>query len=306
MGALPQLDGRIWMTDGGLETTLVFLHGIHLPDFAAFPLLAAEAGRQELRTYYEPYLLHARDAGIGMVLDTPTWRASSDWADRLGFSADELADINRSSVGFIRELAEEYGIEAVLNGAIGPRGDGYVVGTAMSEDDAAEYHRPQIRALAEGGADMVTAVTLTYAAEAIGITRAAEEIGVPVAISFTVETDGRLPSGEELGDAIAAVDDATDAGPAYFMVNCAHPTHFEQVLESGGPWTERIRGLRANASRASHAELDEAEELDRGDAVELAAQYRSLQVLVPGLTILGGCCGTDSEHVAAITTPAPT
>ena len=305
MGALPQLDGRIWMTDGGLETSLVFLHGVDLPDFAAFPMLAEEAGRQELRRYYEPYLVHARDAGNGMVLDTPTWRASSDWADRLGVSADELADINRSSVGFIRQLAEEYGIEAVLNGVVGPRGDGYVVGTAMSAEEAADYHRLQIRALAEGCADLVTAVTMTYAAEAIGITRAAAEIGLPVAISFTVETDGRLPSGQELGDAISAVDAATDPTPAYYMVNCAHPTHFEHVLQSGGNWTGRIRGLRANASRASHAELDEAEELDRGDAVELAAQYRSLQVLVPNLTILGGCCGTDSEHVSAITTRAP-
>jgi S-methylmethionine-dependent homocysteine/selenocysteine methylase len=294
---LPHLDGRLWMADGGLETTLLYLHGIDLPDFAAFPLLDDAAGRRELRAYYEPYLRAARIRGLGMVVDTPTWRANPDWSARLGWSLDSLDRLNTTSVDFVRELAGDFEVEAVINGAIGPRGDGYVVGATMSEGEAARYHSHQIRAFADGGADMATAVTMTYAAEAIGVTRAAVDAGLPVAISFTVETDGRLPSGQALGDAIEAVDRATDAAPAYFMVNCAHPSHFEHVLADAGSWKERIRGIRANASRASHAELDEAEELDRGNPAELAADYQRLFGLLPSLALVGGCCGTDSEHV---------
>ena len=297
---LPHLDGRLWMADGGLETTLLFLQGVDLPEFAAFPLLDDPAGRRELRTYYEPYLRTARTEGIGMVIDTPTWRANPDWAKRLGWSSESLARLNAESVHFVRDLAGESGVEMVFDGAIGPRGDGYVVGEAMSEGEATRYHTLQTQALAEGGADMVTAITMTYAAEAIGVTRAATNAGLPVAISFTVETDGTLPSGQSLRDAIEAVDRATDGAPAYFMVNCAHPSHFEHVLADAGPWKERIRGVRANASRASHAELDEAEVLDRGNPVELADDYRRLASLIPGLTLIGGCCGTDSEHVHAM------
>lgn len=297
---LPQLDGRLWIADGGLETTLVYLHGMELPDFAAFPLLDTASGRAELRRYYEPYLATARDRGVGIVLDTPTWRANPDWAERLGWDSGSLARLNETAVDFIRGLAAEFDVPAVLNGAIGPRGDGYVVGALMTEAEATRYHAPQIRAFARGGADMVSGVTMNYVAEAMGIARAAAEAAIPVVISFTVETDGRLPSGQPLGDAIESVDASTDHAPAYYMVNCAHPTHFESVLATGGAWIDRVGGIRANASQASHAELDEAEELDRGIPGELAADYRRLAKLLPGLAVVGGCCGTDHEHIAAI------
>ena len=296
---LPHLDGKIWMADGGLETSIIFGQGVDLPDFAAFPLL--DGGRRHLDDYYGPYLRHARRRGLGMVVDTPTWRANSDWGARLGFSREALARLNRASVHYVRESAERAGVEAVINGAIGPRGDGYVVGATMSAAEAARYHALQTRALAEAGAHMVTGVTMTHVDEAIGVVEAARNAGIPAAISFTVETDGRLPSGQALPDAVEAVDAATGSEAAYFMVNCAHPTHFRHVLDEGGRWLERIRGVRANASRASHAELDAAEELDRGDPRELADEYASLHRAIPGLAVVGGCCGTDHEHVAAIT-----
>ena len=297
---LPQLDDRPFVTDGGLETTLVFHEGIDLPDFAAFPLLDDVEGRRALARYYHPYLEIARRHGTGIVLDTPTWRANLDWGPRLGYDADALADLNRRAVRFVSELADATpGVTAVVNGVIGPRGDGYVVGTAMSADEAASYHGLQARAFAEAGADMVTGVTITSAAEGAGIARAAGAAGLPVVISFTVETDGRLPSGETLGAAIDVVDRATDAPPAYFMVNCAHPSHFVDALR-GGAWVERIRGIRANASRASHAELDEAEVLDIGDIDELAGDYADLARRLPGLAVVGGCCGTDHRHIDAV------
>ncbi|MEM7342399.1 MAG: homocysteine S-methyltransferase family protein [Actinomycetota bacterium] len=291
------------MADGGLETTLLFLHGLDLPDFAAFPLLDSDKGRAELRAYYTPYLQLAAERGLAMVLDTPTWRASADWGIRLGYDRNELAALNRRAVVFIRNLAADVAptVDVVLNGAIGPRGDGYVVGEVMSIDEAASYHSLQARAFAEANIDTITAVTMTYVAEAIGVARAAMNAGVAVTIGFTVETDGHLPSGTPLGEAIAAVDAAT-GGVAGYMVNCAHPSHVESVLAAGDEaWLSRIVAVRANASRMSHEELDNAPELDRGDPEVLAADYATLGDLLPNLSTVGGCCGTDSEHIAVIT-----
>ena len=299
---LPQLSGdRLYITDGGLETTHIFQEGLELPYFAAFDLLKDPEGVEALRRYYAPYVAVARDSGLGVVLDTPTWRASLDWGERLGYSPAELADANRGAVELIREIAAaEPGAPTVLNGVVGPRGDGYVVGESMTADEAADYHGEQIGAFAGAGVDMVSAITMTYVEEAIGIARAARDAGLPSVISFTVETDGRLPSGQPLRDAIEQVDAETDGAPAYFMINCAHPTHFAAVLDEDGAWRERIGGIRANASRMSHAELDEAEELDAGDPAELGAEHGALRSHLPGVCVLGGCCGTDVRHVAEV------
>lgn len=298
---LPQLmPGRPFVTDGGLETTLVFRDGIDLPDFAAFPLLDTETGRAALARYYAPYLDLAERLGVGMVVDTPTWRANLDWGARLGYDAVDLAAVNRRAVEFVTELAgHRPAVHTVVNGVIGPRGDGYVISGTMSPSEAAAYHGLQARSFAEAGAGMISAITMTYAAEAIGVTRAASAVGLPVVISLTVETDGRMPSGQSLGDAINQIDDTTSGAPAYYMVNCAHPTHFSDVLDTAAAWTSRIRGIRANASRLSHAELDAAPELDRGDIDELTAHYDDLHQRLD-LRVVGGCCGTDAEHVAAI------
>jgi homocysteine S-methyltransferase len=297
---LPQLSGdRLFITDGGLETTLIFHLGLELPDFAAFDLLRDETGADALRRYYEPYLEIAREHGAGIVLDSATWRANRDWGERLGYSPEELAEANRRAVALIEELrASAPDVPAVLDGVVGPRGDGYVVGETMTAYEAEAYHAEQIGTFGSTAADMVSAITMTYVDEAIGIARAAQAAGLPAAISFTVETDGRLPSGQPLGEAIEQVDAETDSAPAYFMVNCAHPTHFEGVLE--GTWLARVGGLRANASRMSHEELDASEELDEGDPDDLAAEYRALRERLPNVAVLGGCCGTDDRHVAAI------
>jgi homocysteine S-methyltransferase len=299
---LPQLSGdRLFIGDGGLETSLIFHQGLELPDFAAFTLLRDDAGREAVRAYFAPYLAIARDEDVGFVLDTITWRANADWGQRLGYSPDELDEANRDAVSLAEELAasaREAGTPVVVSGVLGPRGDGYVAGEAMTPEAAEEYHGRQIRTFADSGAEMVTAVTMTYAAEAIGIVRAARAAGIPVAVSFTVETDGRLPDGQGLGEAIEQVDAETDGGAAYFMVNCAHPTHFEDVLAAGEPWVTRIAGLRANASTLSHAELDEADELDEGDPADLGARYGALRERMPALNLVGGCCGTDHRHVA--------
>jgi homocysteine S-methyltransferase len=299
---LPQRRGGTFLTDGGMETTLIFHEGVELPHFASFVLMDTAQGRALLAKYYESYLAIARQRGVGFVLDSPTWRANADWGAKLGYGADALKAVNMSSIAFLKGLRakwESAEMPCVISGAIGPRGDGYKAGN-MEADEAEAYHAPQIEAFAEAGADMTTAFTLNTINEAIGVARAARNAGLPCALSFTVETDGRLVNGESLREAIETVDRETQNAPEYFMVNCAHPAHFEQALQAGEAWVARVHGVRANASTKSHAELDESETLDAGDPLDLGERYRALRRSFPGMRILGGCCGTDHRHVAAI------
>ncbi len=287
------------LTDSGLETWLVFLRGVELPDFASFPLLNDERGRELLSEYFRDHLRIAEGAGRGLVLETPTWRANAHWGARLGYDAAGLDRINRQAVELVRELGREFpSVELIVSGNLGPKGDGYSPEELLTADEAAAYHRAQIESFVAAGADRVTMLTATHAGEATGVVRAAVAAGIPAVVSFTVETDGRLPSGQALGDAIGEVDALTDGAALYFGVNCAHPDHFGDAL--GGDAGGRIALVRANASRASHAELDVAEKLDDGDPDELAGQYAELVQRHPNLDVLGGCCGTDSRHIAAI------
>jgi len=298
--SLPQ-PGQLFLTDAGLETDMVYNRGLELPCFSSTTLLRHDAGQAALDSYFRDFLELARKSGTGCILESASWRASPDWAEPLGIAPEELHALIRRSVVGLRELAAEYpDVEFLVSGCVGPRGDGYEAGDAMSIDQAEAYHGSQVRILADAAADLVTAITMTNSAEAAGIVRAAKASAIPVVISFTVETDGTLPSGETLADAIATVDEASAAYPAYYMINCAHPDHFEDILDPEASWTARIGGLRANASRCSHAELDRMTELDAGDPAELADQYRALRSRLPNLRVLGGCCGTDIRHVTAI------
>jgi len=290
-----------YVSDGGLETDLIFHHGVDLPEFAAYPLLRSADGRARLRWYFEGYAAIAQRAGAGLRLESPTWRANPDWGAVLGDDSAALDAINQEAIAFLHGIADDWRdqVEDVkVVGMVGPRGDGYAAGSASSPDEAAEYHAAQIAAFAVAGADEVEALTLTDANEALGVARAAAAVGVPAVLSFTVETDGRLPDGSSLGEAVTAVDEA--ASPAYFMVNCAHPQHVLKAFEDAAPWAERIRGVRSNASTLSHAELDEAQALDEGDLDVLVASHRTLEQHLPALEIVGGCCGTDARHVAAL------
>ena len=286
------------LTDGGLETDLIFNRGIDLPEFAAFPLVDAEDGRDALRSYYSAYVRLAAQAQVQLLLETPTWRANPDHAANLGYDAPALDRVNQRSVELLTQLAEQHDDELVgwqVGGVIGPRGDGYLTAGGVDPAAAADYHRPQLAAFAAAGADRATVLTLTDVGEGIGIAQAAADVGLPVVIGFTVETDGRLPDGSTLAAAITAVDAA--AAPTYFLINCAHPTHVAHALDNGA-WQQRIGALRVNASTMSHAELDVAEELDEGDPVQLAADQLPLLAAFPNVEVLGGCCGTDVRHVA--------
>ncbi|GED96066.1 homocysteine S-methyltransferase family protein [Gordonia crocea] len=290
-----------WVTDGGLETDLIFHRGIDLPDFAAFPLLEDRSGRSELESYYRDYARVAAKADAGLILETPTWRANADWGARLGYGADELRRVNSEAITWMRSVARDLTdvADVLVAGVIGPRGDGYRP-SDQAVDEATEYHRVQLASFAEAGADFVTAYTLSTLAEAVGIVRAAADVNIPVAVSFTVETNGHLPDGSTLSEVINSLDNATGSAAAHVLVNCAHPDHIAPGIDADAGWTRRIAGLRVNASHMSHAELDEASSLDEGEIDGLAADLRSLAAALPALRIVGGCCGTDVRHVAAM------
>lgn len=301
--SLPQFGTTLFLTDGGIETTLIFHEGLDLPHFAAFALLDDDKGRGALTRYYERHIAIAKRAGVGFVLESPTWRASQDWGNKLGYSDAQMAQFNRRAVGLMQDLRivhESRSTPMVVSGCIGPRGDGYDPGAVMTAREAEQYHGAQVRTFAGAGVDLVTAITMTNSAEAIGVVRAAQSAGLPCVLSFTVETDGRLPTGQHLGDAIKDVDTETGSAAAYYMLNCAHPDHFDRTLVPGADWSQRIRGIRANASRRSHQELNDSPDLDDGDPKELGEQYRRLRQDHPQITVLGGCCGTDHRHIEQI------
>ena len=300
---LPQLSSKTFMTDGGLETDLIFNKGLDLPEFAAFDLLKSSEGKQILRNYFEDYLVIAKKKCQGFVLEAPTYRANPDWIIKIGYALDELQGIHNTAVKELEDLRNEFEddhFKVPISVCIGPRGDGYVPSSIMTAEQAEKYHSAQIQAVANTNADLVSALTINYNDEAIGIVKAAKKHHMPVVISYTLETDGNLPSGQSLKDAITSLDKVTDNYVSYFMINCAHPEHFKGVLNPNESWTKRIKGLRANASKKSHAELDQSETLDIGDKKELAQEYCNLRSYLPDLHIIGGCCGTDSTHLETI------
>ena len=297
-------DKAYYLTDGGMETTLVFHKGIELNHFASFELLNNPDGRQVLRDYYQTYVDLAAKINLDFILEAPTWRASPDWGSLMGYSPKRLSTINKDSIYFLQKFVQDqqYPQDSfVVSGCIGPRGDGYVSGAIMSASEAKIYHQTQIQDFAYADADLVNAMTINYANEAAGIVKAAQYFGIPVVISFTVETDGNLPSGETLAQAISEVDQQTSGYATHYMINCAHPSHFMDVLKQAeGYWIKRIGGIRANASCKSHEELDNSETLDTGNKHELAMGYQTLRELLPNLKVIGGCCGTDHTHLEQI------
>ena len=286
------MDGTPVLTDSGLETDLIFERGWELPEFASFPLLDTEDGRAALTAYYQDHVNVALTHGTGFVFEAPTWRASQDWGDRLGYGSADLNRVNADAIALLRQIRDSNPTltSATISGNLGPRGDGYVSAEMMTADEARAYHATQIASLMAGGSEVITALTLNYAAEGLGIAQAAKDAGSKVILSFTVETDGTLADGSSLGSAIEFIDDQTAGYVLFYGLNCAHPSHMSPALTSGASWTHRIGAVRANASKLSHAELDALGTIDQGDPLELAAEYTALRALMPNLTVFGGCC----------------
>ena len=302
MGVLDRLlsSSDPFLSDGGLETDLIFHEGADLPLFASFVLLDSAEGREMLRRYVVSYLDMAQAAGRGFVLGTPTWRANGGWGPKLGLDDSGIRDVNRRAVGFARDLrdAHSWRDQILIEGALGPAGDGYAPEQLLNPTEAARLHSAQLETFAAEGVDMATAYTITHPGEAVGMVNRARELGLPFALSFTVETTGRLPTGQDLASALGEVETATDGYCRFYGINCAHPEHFVDQLPSG--WLNRIGVIRPNASRCSHAELDEATELDDGDPEEFGALYAKMAKRLPELRVIGGCCGSDMRHIKAV------
>jgi homocysteine S-methyltransferase len=301
---LPQLEGEFFLTDGGIETTLIFHDGKELPHFASFHLFKTPDGEDSLKKYFRTYAEMAQKYQTGLLLETPTWRASAEWGNKLDYNREALVEINKKGVRLLEDIRDEYEspkTPIVISGCIGPRGDGYVPSNKMSAKQAEEYHSSQVETFASTSVDLVSGLTLNYVEEAIGLVNATRKANLPVVISFTVETDGNLPTGQSLGEAIQQVDEDTGRYPSYFMINCAHPSHFSDIMVKEELWMKRIKGLRANASKMSHAELNDAPVLDPGNPVELGQDYSVLKSkILKSLNVFGGCCGTDHRHVEHI------
>ena len=294
------LDGQLYLTYTGMETDLMFTQGVDLPGFASYPLLETPSGRELLTQYYTDFIKLGQRENLGIILESPTWVANRDRGAELGYSSKQLQQLNIQAVDFMDQIRAPFASAPILISVnVGPRADAYAPAEQMSETEAEHYHWEQISALEGTKTDCISGYTLAYTQEAIGISHAAKRANLPVVIAFTVETDGRLPTGTSLQQAIETVDRATEAYPSYYMINCAHPDHFQNIL-SDAPWMNRLKGIVANASRCSHAELDEATELDAGNPTELGQQLAEFHRSYPNINILGGCCGTDMRHITCI------
>ena len=294
------LAGERYVTDAGLETELVFHDGFDLPHFISATLVDDEVGHARLERYYRSFVALAEAEGMGVLLETPTWSISADWSPLVGRDRRGRRRINALATELLVKLRQESSLPRerfVVSGNVGPRYDGYVADRVMGTSEAMRYHDEQVGDLVASGVDAISCLTIATSSEAAGIARSANSHDVPVVVHVTVNTDGRLPSGEPLGEAIERIDD--EARVAYFGINCAHPSHFGGALHEA-PWVGRIGSLRANASRKSHAELDGCDTLDDGDPDELAADYAALMERLSGLRVFGGCCGTDLRHVKRI------
>ncbi len=288
---------KTYLVYAGTGTDLIFNHGLELPGFASFPLLEQPDTRAILASQMQALVDLASEMNVGCILDAPTWMANADRAAPLGYDAERLVEVNKDAVGLMEDVRRAAAREDVLVSAcIGPRFDPYADIPPISVEDARQYHAAQMRSLKGTTVDLVTAYTFNRPREAAGCILAARDANLPIIMSLVVETDGCLSDGTKLVDAIDEIDGVTASTAMFFMVNCAHPTHFSGVFGNH----PRLRGMVANASSCSHAELDEADELDDGDPVELGSQIAEIARQNPSVQVIGGCCGTDMRHLKSM------
>ncbi len=291
---LPHETDRKFLVYAGTGTDLIFNHGVELPGFASFPLLENPETRAILAQQMRDLVELSADMGLGCILDAPTWMANADRAAPLGYDAERLRAVNKDGVALMEEVRQGSGRDDVLVSAcIGPRYDPYADIPPISVGQARAYHNAQLSALKETSVDLVTGYTFNRTGEAAGCILASQDIGLPIIMSLVVETDGCLADGTPLIDAIDQIEAQTDGSALFYMVNCAHPTHFADVIKAH----PRLKGVVANASSCSHAELDEAEELDDGDPVQLGQEIAAAMRDNPSIQVFGGCCGTDMRHL---------
>lgn len=295
-------EGRFYLSEGGTETELMYKYGFELPEFAMFPLLNNPDAVSKMREMFRSYLEVVAVNGMCALMGGLDYRASPDWGERLGYSPEGLAEANHHALAFLREIADEYTTdiqEILIQGVIGPRGDAYERNETITENEAEDYHSVQLKTLKEADVDLALAMTFNNIRESIGVARAAAKVGVPLAISFIVNSESKLDTGQSLGEAIATIDAETNHAPEFYSVNCCHPIEYEPAIESYD-WINRVRGVRPNASKRDKIALCQLGHLEDGDPVELGQQCGDLARRYPHMDIWGGCCGTWDNHLNEI------
>jgi homocysteine S-methyltransferase len=300
---MPTVEDPLFLTEAGIETTLMYKNGWELQHFCLFERMREDRFMADLEAYHRRLIEVALERGVGHLLDGVHYRASPDWSAKLNMSDSELKQLTEKGLALYQELSEEYATEATpipVGCCIGPRGDAYGTGHEMSPEEAQDYHTIQIETAKQAGADFVSALTFNRIDEAIGLARAAEAAGLPVIVSFSLTKDARLNSGPSLDEAVTAVDAATDEAPLFYMINCNHPVDFSPALDAPGDWINRLQGIRANASSLDHGMLCKLGHLEEGDPEELGGQFADIARRFPHMNVFGGCCGTDREHLDQI------
>lgn len=290
----------IIITDGGLETTLIYKYNIELPYFSCINLLKTDSGRNIIYNCLLNYVNISEKYNVNIIIETPTWRCSKKWSKLLNCENSDIEKINREAVNIVKSIKKN-NKKIIISGNIGPIDDGYVISNKLTIEELKEYHSEQIYILANENVDIISAFTINYVEEAIGITLVCKDINIPLVISFTLNIDGKLPSGMTLEDSIKYIDKYTNYYPMYYMINCAHPKHFISLFkDNNSDWIKRIKGIRSNASDKSHEELNNSKKLDIGNIVELSNYCKNIRKENKHINIFGGCCGTDENHVEEI------
>jgi len=299
----PRLENKFYLTEGGSETEILYKWSFELPEFAMFTLLDDPEADNVIRGMFRRYFDVAAEHGTAMLLNGHDYRASPDWGAKLGYSSEDLRNVQHRVIRFLDDLRAEYAdrvSDVYIAACIGPRGDAYGTGGDISADESEDYHSVQLHNLDGTAADMAVAATFNNVPEAIGVIRAANSIGIPIGVSLTLTPEGRLRSGPSLREAIETIDEASGGGAVWFGTNCAHPVEFEPALADAGPWLERLRYIRPNAAKMDKIALCSLGHLEDGDPVELGQQMGEVARRFPRVDILGGCCGTDERHLSQI------
>jgi S-methylmethionine-dependent homocysteine/selenocysteine methylase len=297
-----QRPNKLFLTEAGIETELMYKWGFEIPHFAMFALLENDQIVSTLRGMYRSYLDVAAKHEMSFLMGGFDYRASPDWAELLGYGPEALKEANLRCLDFHRQMGAEYASdvpEAVTMGCVGPRGDAYQLNRTISEAEAEDYHSVQLTTLRDAKVPLVYAATFNNIPEAVGVVRAARRLGLPIALSFSLDSNSKLKSGPSVKEAIEAVDEATDRAPEFYAINCSHPVEFEPALEPGS-WIERLRNLRPNASKMEKIALCKLGHLEEGDPIELGQLMGQLAKRYPHMDIWGGCCGTGEVHLEEI------
>ena len=288
------------LMEGALGERLKREYGLAIDGPAAMATLVDDpVGRAALTALWQEYLAIAEKYRLPFMATTPTRRANRLRMEKAGLD-DALLERNAQLLCGIRNRASTAMFAGGLMGCVG---DAYTGQGSLEADEAETVHRWQAKHLAESGLDFLYAGIMPTLPEALGMARAMASTGLPYIISFTICRAGTLIDGTSIDAAIEHIDSHTDQPPALYMTNCVHPSIVYEALSQPMNQTERVaarfKGVQANTAALDYSAMDGAQELITADPETLAEAMLRL-CKDKGLSVFGGCCGTDGSHIEAI------